>query len=85
MPKRPKRLSRPKRWADAVERARAALEELNEMRDEYEEWRQNLPENLDSSQLAEKLDAVVDLDFQSALDTIEEAESIDLPRGFGKD
>lgn len=98
--------SRPARWADAIERARKALEEveqaaegvrsafedLEEIRSEYEDWQGNLPENLQSSALGEKLEAVVGLSFdtpeidlseiESALD---EAEGVDLPRGFGKD
>lgn len=77
--------SRPVRWADACLRAVSAIQELAELREEYEEWQGNLPENLQASPLAEKLQAVCDLDFDSALATIEEADSIDLPLGFGRD
>lgn len=95
-PKRVKPLSRPRRWAAAIDAGRtalaelqAALEQLDEVRQEYEEWKDNLPENLQQSALGEKLDAVADLSIDPACSEIEElldeAEGLDLPRGFGKD
>src|SRR5262245_30237641 len=71
-PKRVKPRSRPQRWADAAEEAAAALsqiesgladfqsamEELDSVRQEYEEWKDNLPENLAQSALGEKLEEV---------------------------
>lgn len=80
-----KQKSRPARWADAAARAEVALNELEELRTEYEDWQGNLPENLQGSALGEKLQEVVDLDIQSAIDMASEASVIDLPRGFGKD
>lgn len=93
-PARPK--SRMARWTDAAGKAREALDslasalaELGEVRSEYEDWRGNLPENLDSSALAEKLDAVIEIDLENCLDEVEDAvssaEQADLPRGFGRD
>ena len=87
--------SRPARWAAACAKAsvavndlREAVDELESLREEYESWRDNLPESLQSSALGEKLETVCDLDF-SCLDdaetVIDEAENADLPRGFGKD
>jgi len=67
---------------------KAALEDLRGLKDEYENWQANLPENLQSSTLNDKLQEVADLeledpdDLDSAIDT---AENIDLPRGFGRD
>jgi hypothetical protein len=55
------------------------------LQDEYESWKGSLPENLSQSALGEKLEAVCDLDLANVLDTIQEAEAMDLPRGFGKD
>lgn len=82
-------------WASAVEKAqasieelRSALDELESLRNEYEEWQGNLPDNLQSGPLAEKLDAVVGLDFDVLGDVdqvISEAEEMDLPQGFGRD
>ncbi len=105
-----KQLSRPKRWAAAVEKATKALSdlethlasveeagaELEEVRQEYENWKDNLPENLQSGNLADKLEEVVSLDFNteieglrssfdSAQEVISTAEGIDLPQGFGRD
>lgn len=103
---KPKRESRPQRWARHCDEALAAIEALNvtdveaalddlrNLKEEYESWKDNLPDNLQSGSLAEKLEAVCDLEFdidelQSAIDAIrekiEEAQAIDLPRGFGKD
>lgn len=62
--------SRVQRWADAVE-------ELCELQSAYQEWLDNLPENLQDSVVAEKLEAVCDLD----LDELD----IELPLGFGRD
>lgn len=89
-------LSRTKRWAQGLEEARegyeklkAGLETLSELRSEYEEWQGNLPENLQSGALAEKLDAIVELEFDSLTDEVEtmldNAEGCELPLGFGRD
>ena len=102
--------SRPQRWADATSEASQALtdmeeakgkfedamSELQSIKEEYEEWKDNMPENMASSPLGEKLEEVCNLDFESAssdidnaIDTargvVDEAGAIDLPRGFGKD
>lgn len=62
---------RPRRWAVAV----AALVNLQ---DEYRAWLDTLPSNLEGSRLAEKLQALVELDR-------EELQAVDLPRGYGRD
>jgi hypothetical protein len=62
---------RPRRWAAAV----AALINLQ---DEYRAWLDNLPPNLEGSRLAEKLKAIAELD-------LEELQTIDPPRGYGRD
>jgi hypothetical protein len=81
---------------DATSALTEALSDLNDVRSEYEDWRDNLPENLQGSALGEKLEAVVDLNIESVmeeplamwpdmLDVVGEAENIDLPQGFGRD
>jgi len=91
-----KTLSRPKRWAAACADAREALEKLNDalmeldgIRQEYEEWGSNLPDNLQSGALADKINTIVEIQFDGAADEVEsaldEAESADLPLGFGRD
>lgn len=82
---RKKQPSRGDRWHDAAGRALAALNDLIEVQEEYQEWRDNLPENLQGSALGEKLNDVADMDLESARDTVEEAEAADLPLGFGRD
>ena len=62
---------RPRRWAAAV----AALIALQ---DEYRAWLDNLPDNLEGSRLADKLQAIAELD-------LEELQAIDPPRGYGRD
>ena len=64
------RRSRPQRWRDAVE----ALRELQE---DYQEWLDHLPDNLQSTALAEQLDEVCSLGLEPL--------DLDLPRGFGRD
>jgi DNA repair exonuclease SbcCD ATPase subunit len=109
-PKRKRPLSRASRWADAAGNAQHALEEieaklsdleeaLSELRsvqEEYEQWKDNLPENLASSPLGEKLETVCDLQIEDAAEsirsavddvsnTIGEAVEAELPQGFGRD
>lgn len=90
----PKPLSRATRWAKAASAAYDALETLKDLQSEYQGWRDNLPENLDSSPMAEKLDTIIELDLEGACDTVQEAIDADLPcarnswrasRGFGRD
>lgn len=88
-------MSRPKRWSRAVLDARQALSEvegaletLKEIQEEYQEWRDNIPEGLEESPVVEKLDAVVEIDLEMdswVEDTLDELESVDLPLGFGRD
>lgn len=88
--------SRPARWAAATSKAeaavedlKAALQDLDDLKWEYQEWLDNLPENLQSSGLSEKLNTICDLEFEGAADEvdnlIQEAVSADLPLGFGRD
>ena len=62
---------RPQRWAAAV----AALLDLQ---DEYRTWLDNLPTSLEGSRLADKLQAITELD-------LEKLQAIDPPRGYGRD
>jgi chromosome segregation ATPase len=104
-------LSRPKRWTKAISKTQSIIEdvrstlnnfseyssELEDLKSEYENWKYNLPENLQSSTLAEKLDKIYDLnditsdidEISNALDNLESSigdyEATDLPLGFGRD
>ena len=65
------RRSRPQRWQDAVRT-------LLDLQDEYQAWLDNLPDALQESALAHKLEAICGLDLA-------ELESIEPPRGYGRD
>lgn len=77
--------SRSKRWAEAASDACEALSILREVQEEYEEWRDNMADSFEGTATQEKLDEVCDMDVEGALDMINEATEIDLPRGFGRD
>src|SRR5246127_3126788 len=62
---------RPARWA-------AATATLLRLQEEYRDWLENLPPNLESSALADKLQSIVELD-------LEELQAVDLPPGYGRD
>jgi len=62
---------RPQRWA-------AAVAVLIDLQDQYRAWLDNLPASLEASRLAEKLQAIAELD-------LEELQGIDPPRGYGRD
>ena len=51
---------------------------LIDLQDEYRAWFDNLPTNLESSRLAEKLQAISEID-------LDELQEIDPPLGYGRD
>jgi hypothetical protein len=65
------RRSRPERWRDAVA-------ELLELQGDYQTWLDALPENLTDSKAADALRIICELDLS-------DLESIEPPRGFGRD
>ena len=65
------RSSRPQLWQDAVRT-------LLDLQDEYQGWLDNLPDSLGESALAFKLQAICALDLA-------ELDSVEPPRGFGRD
>ena len=104
-PKRERPKSRSARWADACAQAREAFDamssakdefdnamsELDSIRQEFEEWHDNLDGKFEGSALVEKLETVKDLtteveiDLSEAETALDEAEGADLPLGFGRD
>lgn len=58
-------------WAKEAGILSNAMSELDGLREEYEEWQSNLPENLQQSALGEKLEAVCSLNF-----TVDEFDGI---------
>jgi DNA-directed RNA polymerase subunit RPC12/RpoP len=77
--------TRAERWAEASRIAREAIEELIGVQSEYEYWRDNLPEGLAEGATAELLNEVCNLNLDDALDILEEADQVALPKGFGRD
>jgi len=65
------RRSRAQRWRDAVA-------ELVELQQEYQAWLDSLPEGLSESPTAQALQAICELDLG-------ELESVEPPRGYGRD
>ena len=51
---------------------------LIDLQDEYRAWLETLPANLEGSRLAEKLQAIAELDLEGL-------QMIDPPRGYGRD
>ena len=51
---------------------------LIDLQDQYRAWLDNLPASRDGSRLADKLQAIAELD-------LEELQMIDPPRGYGRD
>ena len=82
--KKAKRPSRFQRWADACAAAISSLEDLKAIQEEFEEWKDNMSENLQSTPVYEKLEAVCELDIDGTIDTVQEAADADLPLGFGR-
>lgn len=100
-----KKMTRPQQWAmytvsaraaldtlsDAKEQFESAMENLASMKDEYEETLGNMPENLQQTAYGEKLQAIVDIDFEVEIDlsdaeaAVDNAEGAELPLGFGRD
>ena len=64
-------VGRQRRWA-------AAVATLLDLQDDYRAWLDNLPENLEGSRLAEKLQAITEID-------LDELQAVDPPRGYGRD
>lgn len=61
--------SRADRFSEALDDVRAGQEAIVELRDELQEWRDNIPENLEDGEKAEQLDTAID-----ALTEFEEIE-----------
>ena len=80
-----KRISRPTRWFSALATIRKGMDEIKELQEEYQDWMDSIPENLESSALYEKLGSVTELDVDSIEDVLDEADGIELPLGFGRD
>jgi hypothetical protein len=71
---RPRKLSR-------IERAARATAELRRLLEEYTAWLESLPEFVEGSATAIKLETAIE-ELEMAVEAL---ERLDLPRGFGRD
>lgn len=69
----PRKPSRPKRLEKV-------LQELEKLGQEYEDWREAMPDNLSESELASQLEETIG----QLQEVVSALESIELPRGFGR-
>jgi hypothetical protein len=83
--KLPPRESRAAAWARLAEEAVGCIEELISYQSEFESAKEEQPESLQRGPFAEKCEEVCMIDLGSALQILQEAESSDLPLGFGRD
>ncbi len=74
-------LAEPKRKASRAARLLTLETDAQALLDEFETWRENLPESLQESRVAAKLDDAID----KLTDIVEAAASIDPPKGYGRD
>lgn len=74
------------RWDRAVEKLREAATEAEELLEEWREWRDRMPENLDDSPLAEALDEMIDVaeEFAGFATEADEWGEIEVPRVGGR-
>lgn len=84
-PKKKKRPSRADVWMDACQQIMNGLETLQDLKSQFEEWKDNMPDSLQSGETYQKLEAICDLDLDSIDSIVGEADGLDLPLGFGRD
>jgi hypothetical protein len=83
-------------WAtftDAQEGLIVALSELEDIKAEYQDWYDNMPDSTRDGPTGEKLSEIIEFDFDlddsASIEDFEEvvsnAEDADLPLGFGRD
>jgi ParB-like nuclease domain len=73
------------RWREACAQALEAFEVLIDLQGEYQDWLDKIPDKLKSSTAGGKLQAAANLALEDAKRTVQEAENINLPQGFGRD
>ena len=83
--KLPPRESRAATWQRLSEEAVERVEHLIDYQQEIQEAKDGQPDNLQDAPFAQRCDAICDIDLEGALNTLQEAESAEMPRGFGRD
>jgi hypothetical protein len=99
--------SRSYRWSAAIGQARAAIDameaaksdfesawgEIAEIRQEFQDWYDNLGDSLQQGPTGQKLDELLntvdedapEIDIDAATEAVDNAEGVDLPLGWGRD
>lgn len=82
--KRVKRLSRRARFDDVLNRVEDAMFDITGLKDELENWLDNMPENLQDSAKADMLQEAIDAleEVESALEDVQSI-NVEFPRMFG--
>jgi hypothetical protein len=75
MPKNNKK----QQWEKAVEAADAAIQQLIDMQADYQEEYENMTDEDQGGDKGQVLSVIIDLELQSAMDTIAEARDAKLP------
>jgi hypothetical protein len=83
--KLPPRESSADAWARHSAEACASIEALIFMQQHFEGAKDGQPDSLQEGPYAQKCDEICAIDLDSALSTLLEAESADVPLGFGRD
>ena len=83
--KLPPRESRAAAWSRVTSEATDAIERLMEYQSEFEEAKDGQPDSLRDGPFAQKCEEICGIDLQGALETLQEAESAEVPLGFGRD
>ena len=75
--------SRAKRLQRALDNISPEKEMIEELRDELQDWLDNMPENLQGGQKAEQLEAAID-ELDQIIDTLDEVvmSAVDFPGMF---
>ena len=65
---------------DAVDKATNALQEISELQEEYSEWYESMPEQLQEGPTGEKLSEIIELDFDLEITVeLESADDLEVP------
>jgi hypothetical protein len=83
--KKKKRTSRRNEWDFGCQQIRDGLESLQSMKQDYEAWKDSMPDSLQSGETYRMLEEISDLDLDGIESTLDEAEAVELPQGFGRD
>lgn len=72
------------KWNEACKAAREGVQTMRAIQTRTEEWAERLGET-GSQNLLNKLDRVNRLDLEHIQQTLDDAETIELPKGYGRD